>query len=337
MENNSKNYIKEAEVSLLKTLIIGISIGVIGIIGYSNTIAGVGLRLCFVAILLAVATFIVGFFTGTLFGMPKRNSVNDSDYSLNNSLVEISDWLTKIIVGLSLVNLKQVPLYLMSLGKYVSEASNSKGQSLDVFSMCIVVFFLVLGLYIGYNYMRLVLSQKYKQADDNMLRRELERKDQVTKALIDEVNKNTEEQTITSRDIHFTEMKTIAAKKLEDGLQKNPTDPQKSQWGNSSEINGRKIEGEVKELAKGLYSILLRVKSTDPNKPLEEGEIVLFALHQTFGTPPFRYAKVSNGVAEIRLISYGSFTAGALVDKGETELELDLAELPNMTEYFKSH
>lgn len=337
MENSFKEDIKEAENSLFKALLIGVLIGLVGIVGFSISISGIGNRLLFVALLLAIATFMVGFFTGTLFGMPKRNSENDSYYTLNNSLVEISDWLTKIIVGLGLVNLKQVPTYLMSLGKFVSEASHSTGQSLDVFAMCIVVYFAVLGLYIGYNYMRLVLSQKYKKADDHMLRKELEKKDIQTRAIIDEANKNSVENSGLSTELYVNEMKTIASAKLDAGFAKTPSDPQKSQWGEKSEVNQRKIEAEVKEIVQGFYSIKIRVISTNPSIPLEDGEIVLLALHQTFGTPPFRYVKVVNGVAEVKLISYGSFTVGALVDKGKTELELDLAELPNVSAYFKTH
>jgi hypothetical protein len=70
---------------------------------------------------------------------------------------------------------------------------------------------------------------------------------------------------------------------------------------------------------------------------MEEGEIVLFALHPTFGSPPFRYAMVTNGIAEVKLVSYGSFTVGASADKGVTQLELDLAELANVSDHFKRH
>lgn len=337
MDNTINPEIKEAELSLIRKTLIGGSLGMITIIGYSLTITGTGTRIFFILLLLAISTFIVGFFTGTLFGMPKRNTVNDSDYSLNNSLVEISDWLTKIIVGLSLVNLHQIPVYLQRLGNYVSEAASSKGQSLDVMAMAIVVLSSVLGLYIGYNYMRLVLSQKYKQADDNMLRKELERKELQVKAMLDETNNTPTTPLVVSTEQNIEEMKTRALEKLNKGLIKNPNDPQKYQWGKQAALNGRRLEAEVKELTKQLYSVTIRVRSTTIEKPLKDGEVVLFALHQTFGTPPFRYVKAMNGIAEIKLISQGSYTVGAMLDHGATELELDLAELKDTTEHFRNN
>src|ERR1017187_3051576 len=160
----------EATKSILITLAGGISISLVGLIGYPLQIAGISLTLLFLGILIACASFITGFFTGNLFGIPKRNKGEKSDYDFNNSLVEIADWLTKIIVGLGLVNLKQIPKYLLNLGTYVNDAVNIQngGKSASVYTMCVVIFYSVFGLYIGYNYMRLVLSGKYKKADDNV-------------------------------------------------------------------------------------------------------------------------------------------------------------------------
>jgi hypothetical protein len=169
-----KNTIKEAETTILLTLYMGIFLGMVPVIGFPITIPEMGGKILFIGITLGIAAFLSCFFTGTLFGMPKRNNEKESDYSLNNSLVEISDWLTKIIVGLGLVNLKEIPGYLVSLGEYVRTSSKYDGQLLNIYSIGIVIYFGFLGLYIGYNYMRLVLSNKYKYADDNMIRKELE-------------------------------------------------------------------------------------------------------------------------------------------------------------------
>jgi hypothetical protein len=48
------------------------------------------------------------------------------------------------------------------------------GQLLNVYTIGIVIYFGFLGLFIGYNYMRLVRVNKYKNADENLIRRELE-------------------------------------------------------------------------------------------------------------------------------------------------------------------
>ena len=379
-----KNIGKEAETSITLTLYMGLFLGMVAVIGYPITIPEIGSRILFIGLLLALSSFISSFFTGTLFGMPKRNNVKDSDYSLNNSLVEISDWLTKIIVGLGLVNLKEIPGYLMSLGEYVSVTAKYDTPFLNIYTIGIVIYFGFLGLYIGYNYMRLVLSNKYKNADDNLIRKELEKekekvlkvkeeniqkdktiiqiqsdvqeKEQLTKTLIEKVNESSRNQnnietvikTLVESDdskqdkktieLFIDKMKSEAKMKLQKGLIMNNNDPQKGQWKDKSINNERELTATVVEEARGLYKINLKVISTNPTKnPLQTGDLILFALHNTFGDPPIRLSKVKNQCAETEFYAYGSFTVGAFVDYGTTELELDLAELPDVSSYFKTH
>jgi hypothetical protein len=379
-----KNTIKEAETAILVSLYMGIFLGMVPVIGFPVTIPEMGSKVLFIGIILGISAFISSFFTGTLFGMPKRNNNKESDYSLNNSLVEISDWLTKIIVGLGLVNLKEIPGYLVSLGEYVRASSKYDGQLLNIYSIGIVIYFSFLGLYIGYNYMRLVLSNKYKSADDNMLRKELEianekilevkeevqqkerkiiqtqnivqEKEQLTKSLINKINapsiSSTNFETVVKKIINSDEIKTNnldiksevdkmineAKLKLHKGLMMNSEDPQKGQWKSKAINNERELKATVDEETKGLYKINLQVVSTNPKKnPLKNDEYILFALHNTFGNPPFKLVKVEKQSAEFDFYSYGSFTVGAFADNGATELELDLAELPEVSSHFKSH
>jgi tetratricopeptide (TPR) repeat protein len=110
-----------------------------------------------------------GFFVGFLFGIPKRNIVKEADYSLSTNLVDISDWLTKIIIGLGLIEMKKIPVALQSIGEYIQKETNGD-RSIIVFSVCSIVYFTVFGLYYGYNYMRLFLSSQFKSADDALLK-----------------------------------------------------------------------------------------------------------------------------------------------------------------------
>ncbi|MBF4470348.1 MULTISPECIES: pYEATS domain-containing protein [Flavobacterium] len=379
-----KKTIKEAETSILLTLYMGLFLGLVPVIGFPVTIPEMGGKILFIGIILGIASFLSFFFTGTLFGMPKRNNEKESDYSLNNSLVEISDWLTKIIVGLGLVNLKEIPGYLVSLGEYVKTSSKYDGQLLNIYSIGIVIYFGFLGLYIGYNYMRLVLSSKYKYADDNLIRKELEianekinevkeeiqqkeikiiqsqnliqEKEQLTKSLITKINEpsisSTEFETTVKKITSADEIKKDRANiksevdkmideaklKLHKGLILNHDDPQKGQWKSKAVNNERELKATVTEENKGLYHINLQIVSTNPkSNPLKNGEYVLFALHNTFGNLPFKLVQVEKQSAEITFYSYGSFTVGAFADNGTTELELDLAELPDVSSYFKTH
>jgi hypothetical protein len=377
---------KEAETSITLTLYMGLFLGLVPVVGYPIFIPEIGGRIIFIGLLLALASFITCFFTGTLFGMPKRNnqSRTKNDYAFNNSLVEISDWLTKIIVGLALINLKGIPGYFLNLGEYVSVSTKYKGELLNIYTISIVIYFGFLGLYIGYNYMRLVLSNKYKKADDRLIRKALEEekekalklkeesnqkdlkinqieniikdKEQITKALLKKINKpetlqiNKEsaiKKLIASKDVndnkktieqYVDKMVADAKLKLQKGLTFNDSDPQNGQWGQHAIINERQLTATVLEETKGLYKIKLKVISTNPdNNPLDSSDLVLFALHSTFGDPPIRLLRVENQCAELELYSYESFTVGVFVDKGTTELELNLAELPDVSYHFKKH
>jgi uncharacterized membrane-anchored protein YhcB (DUF1043 family) len=381
--------------AIRNTLLIGSLIGFFGLFGYAFNVPLVGTRLFFIGFLLAITTFVSGSFIGTLFGMPKRNTAEDtnSTYTLNNSLVEISEWLTKIIVGLGLVNLKQLPGQLMSIGEFVSQATGGKGLGVTVYVNSIVVYFGVFGVFIGYNYMRLVLSQKYKTVDDSMvkIKKELditkkeldntkkeldsnkefvEQKVKETEELQNIVQENKEktellindinEPKLTLEELHssaeteksmrFTkeensDLKVITANMMEkakertrEGMVFNREDPQKGQWGGTSIRNNRQVSATVKDIVQGLFRINIKLESTDPeNYPLFDDEVVLFVLHNSFGDPPVRLVKALNGIAELSLIAYGSFTFGAITDKGKTELELDLVDVPGVSEYFKKH
>lgn len=377
---------KEAETSITLTLYMGLFLGLIPVVGYPIFIPEIGGQIIFIGVLLALASFITSFFTGTLFGMPNRNrvTVKENDYAFNNSLYDVSDWLTKIMVGLGLINLKEIPVYFINLGQSVSMSTKYKGELLNIYAISTVIYFGFLGLYIGYNYMRLVLSNKYKKADNRLLRKALEEekekafkikednnqkdlkinqigniikdKEQITKALLKKINEpeifqinkeSTIKKMIGSKDVkddkkvieqYVNKMMTDAKLKLQKGLTFNDNDPQNGQWGQHSIYNERQLTAIVIEETKGLYKIKLKVISTNPhNNPLDASDLVLFALHNSFGDPPIRLVKVENQCAELELYSYGSFTVGAFVDKGNTELELNLAELPGVSYYFKNN
>lgn len=337
--NNSES-IKEAETSIYKTLLIGVGIGAVGIIGYPYA-ADISIKAAYISLLVALGSFVCGFFTGMLFGMPKRNNDVKSDYTLNNSLVEISDWLTKIIVGLGLINLKEIPVLLKNAGDEIASSIGNTGDKsgCNTYMTLIILYYGVFGLYIGYNFMRLVLSQKYKDADNNLLEENEVLKEQA-KMLVEKIN----EEKPTEKEVNYSaikdQLRVRANGKYQNGLIENQgkDDPQKHQWGKTNVSNNRKLTANVKEMMKGLFQIDLSIISTDPvNHPLIPEDVILVALHPTFGNPPFRYLTVENGEAKLRLITYGSFTVGAFTDNGATELELDLAELPGVSTYFKEH
>lgn len=358
-------FVHRSERKILRVLLAGTGIGLLCIIGYSWIWRCFSSSLLTVSILTALAVLVSGFFLGNLFGMPKRNNDVGTDYTLNNSLAEIADWLTKIIVGLGLVELRQVPGYLRRMSEFFYAASDAAVQPeyIKVYAIVLVVYFGVLGLFLGYNYIRLVLSYRYKLADSYV-------QDQVV-AIIQENQQLKSENLKTSdalktviNDKKKSEWYTYeAASKLiggadRGGMEPNPqqqaldelwnlanaiygkrtskADPQKGLWGGQAEVNGFRLSAQVQEISQGAYEISLSVQG---GNSLTDGNLVLFALHDSFGNPPFRLVMAENGEAETRLFSYGSFTVGAalLYDAKLVTLEVNLAELPGVSEYFKTH
>lgn len=398
--------ILRAERSILYTLICGFLLGVTGIVGFSLQLGVLGKTLLFILLLMGCASFISGFFVGILFGIPKRSNNATDDNALNNGLVEIADWLTKIIVGLGLINLKQIPGYLMSIAKYVQKEANAEGTALSVLTVCLIIYFSITGLYIGYNYMRLGLPGRYKRPDNMVeklqraqeelvfVRRKVievaqanemlsekikayreetknqpatapvnvpapapiyepkiepasepvvehenwsgnEVKNEIKQApLVSTVPENSIKEKVPvaaiSDDAYIGTMKEQAEETFKKGLAINQAinDPQKGMWGGKNEDNKRILDATVIHKSLGLYRIMLTVKSADPvNAPLQDDDVVLFALHDTC-KPPYRLVHVQNGTAHLELYSFKIFTVGAFVDKGKTQLEIDLANLP---------
>ena len=83
-------------------------IGLVGIFLYSFYRQDILLWIS-TSLLLGLATFLIGGLIGFLFGIPKINTEysknKEKEYLANTSLEEISDWLTKIIIGLGLTQL----------------------------------------------------------------------------------------------------------------------------------------------------------------------------------------------------------------------------------------
>ncbi|HVR39781.1 MAG TPA: SIR2 family protein [Thermoanaerobaculia bacterium] len=109
-------------------------------------------------------------------------------------------------------------------------------------------------------------------------------------------------------------------------------DPHRGQFGGSPTANGRTLTAIVTPLDNTWFSIQLVVASTD-GKPID-GK-VFFHLHPTF-VPSVVEGHNAAGIAEYKLIAWGTFTVGVTFEKEPTQLELDLAMADGATEEFRS-
>ncbi len=94
-----------------------------------------------------------------------NTSMFESDYNqrVNTNLEEISDWLTKIIVGLGLVELRRIPDHLNSMSAMLARCLGET-WSLALAS-ALIVWFSVVGFFIGYLPTRIYLSFVFSIAD----------------------------------------------------------------------------------------------------------------------------------------------------------------------------
>jgi tetratricopeptide (TPR) repeat protein len=126
------------------------------------------LRILGMGMLLAGAALLSGFLLGFIFAIPrlgeqkaKAATAQPKDSPAADNLVQISDWLTKIIVGVGLVELHSIPRRLGTLSYYLalglqpaSSAGGGSGAGTlaegQVTGLAILVFYSTLGFLLGY-------------------------------------------------------------------------------------------------------------------------------------------------------------------------------------------
>ncbi|MDJ0898121.1 MAG: hypothetical protein QNJ55_04870 [Xenococcus sp. MO_188.B8] len=129
-----------------------------------------------------LSTFIIGF----LFGIPRstqaentnpkissrdgqtsefKNNTQNQRLQTNTNLQEISDWLTKMIVGIGLTQLYRVPSLLAALSNFLSEGFTDN-QAMPTVIASSIVFFGSCGFLSGYLMTRLFLASAFALADE---------------------------------------------------------------------------------------------------------------------------------------------------------------------------
>ena len=137
-----------------------------------------------IALLWALGCLAVGALAGFVFGIPRVQQDEPVDqqadataqarveplthrkYTLlaNTNLEQISDWLTKIIVGVGLVESKQIPGYLGRVSRYVGRAIRPAAGG-DVFALAVTLHFAVWGFICAYLMTRVYLTGTFFRAE----------------------------------------------------------------------------------------------------------------------------------------------------------------------------
>jgi hypothetical protein len=131
------------------------------------------------AVMFAAASLGIGGLVGLLFGVPRTlvadaparvpadtqpRESGSSSVGANTNLEQISDWLTKIIVGVTLVQLGTVKSGATALFGAMAPALGGEPSG-AAFAGAVVTYFAVLGFFCGWLYARLRLGVAMSNAD----------------------------------------------------------------------------------------------------------------------------------------------------------------------------
>ena len=158
---------------IILCLVAALAVCFFVIVIYSKSLLGNHNGACATLFMVAASSYAIGNILGFLFGIPKTiQGENDSlkkgnvDYQVNISLEQISDWLTKMIVGAGLVELKDIKTALVNISaKIASDIGNEQAQSIIISS---IICFMILGFFVTYLSTRLYIANAIAKANSEL-------------------------------------------------------------------------------------------------------------------------------------------------------------------------
>lgn len=146
-------------------------LGVVVILVYASQLpSGVRWGACAVALVIGSSAFLAGGFTGFLFGIPRtitapgpNPSTGVTQYQGNTNLEQVSDWLTKIIVGVGLVQIGHI---IPALSKFAESIKAPLGgqSSSGAFGLGLAIANALMGFFFFYLWARSIFVQELKDS-----------------------------------------------------------------------------------------------------------------------------------------------------------------------------
>lgn len=126
--------------------------------------------ICATLFFISGGIFCFGSSVGFLFGIPRSASTEDTSrtnthYIGNDNLLQVSDWLTKIIIGVGLTQLYQIPSTLKRLAHYITENTKIGNEALLLF---VIIYFASIGFLFGYLWTRLYFIKMLSDSDNDV-------------------------------------------------------------------------------------------------------------------------------------------------------------------------
>jgi hypothetical protein len=142
-----------------------VALGLLSLV-QASLVAGLGVAAGGIAV--AGSAFLLGGLVGFLFAIPRSSNSEDEQITTasgegfstraNTNLEQISDWLTKILVGVGLTQIGNVPEAASELGSVLAPLFG-RGASAPVFAIAFFVYFSLSGFLLGYFWTRVFLPR----------------------------------------------------------------------------------------------------------------------------------------------------------------------------------
>jgi hypothetical protein len=159
-------------------VICGPLVGMVGLITYSIPTAG--LATFAVGTVVSAASASIGAFLGFLFGIPREisrppdsSNANNSPFVSNTNLEQVSDWLTKILVGVGLVQIGALGANARRLSRTAGDGLRDDDTSrAQVVGFSLIVLFAVWGFLVTYLASRTLIRKFFARSlDEEEVRR----------------------------------------------------------------------------------------------------------------------------------------------------------------------
>jgi hypothetical protein len=311
-----------------------------------------------VELVLGLAALLGAGLLGFLFGIPRTPKLPAADgggrqatasYEPNNNLEQVSDWLTKILVGAGLVELDDLRGSLSDIGAGIARAVDG-GTATSAVAQLIIVAFSVIGFVGAFFWTRIYYGGIQVHADQNILSQLTRSLQLETQKAAVQVRKAREVASATGKLTQSAGGGQVAPKASavvaainDQDLERKiaqfreapaiwDSDPVRDLFGTGpSAKDGLTFTGQLETVLDDESLILTLTVQGGEARRLEGS--VLFLLHPTYGES-VRSEAVRDNRASLTVYSESWYHAAAIV--GQTVLVLDLRTIPGAPEWFKA-
>ena len=326
------------------------------------------------SLLIGLAASICGGFLGFLFGIPRslQKKGDDRSYANNTNLEEISDWLTKIIVGVSLTQLPAIEkrFHLLSL-KVSAGFSDYLGSNLPYsYAAALMTFFAVCGFFAVYLWSRIYLYEILTRLDKSMqdlLSTTVNAavntavKDKLNNAVNTAVSAKVEDKFAEQQ--KAMELKLWTDRKKEFEMQRDrinnaettasdeikaileiakplpvtiKDDCQQGRWGGQLKSGDYEVIANISQKANETeYFVIALTVQPVAGSGATLTENVYFFMHDSYYPNIITTIAAQNNMAEYYFTSFEAFTIGIVLNGGNVKLEVNLNTYPDCPEGYK--